>query len=149
MLQRLASTKPSKTEPTQGFNIKTVEEKGFKLNMWDIGGQRAIRPYWRNYYDGTQVLIWVVDANDDDRFAEARSELDALMKEKQLDRVPMLVLANKSDLVGAANADTVAERMGLAGIKGRKMECKSVSGKTGDGLRDAFDWAVGIMARKG
>ena len=26
---------------------------GFKLNVWDIGGQKSIRPYWRNYYDQT------------------------------------------------------------------------------------------------
>lgn len=60
----------------------------------------------------------------------------------------MLVLANKSDLIGAANADAVAEAMGLAAIKGRKIECKSVSAKTGDGLKDAIDWAVGIVAEK-
>ncbi len=25
--------------------------------MWDIGGQRKIRPYWRNYFDNTDVLV--------------------------------------------------------------------------------------------
>lgn len=30
----------------QGFNIKTLVHEGFKLNVWDIGGQKAIRPYW-------------------------------------------------------------------------------------------------------
>jgi hypothetical protein len=29
--------------PTQGFNIKSVQTEGFKLNVWDIGGQRKIR----------------------------------------------------------------------------------------------------------
>ena len=29
--------------PTQGFNIKSVQTDGFKLNVWDIGGQRKIR----------------------------------------------------------------------------------------------------------
>jgi hypothetical protein len=28
-----------------------------QLNVWDIGGQRKIRPYWRNYYDKTDVLV--------------------------------------------------------------------------------------------
>lgn len=31
---------------TQGFNVKTLVRDGFRLNVWDIGGQRAIRPYW-------------------------------------------------------------------------------------------------------
>ena len=38
-------------EPTLGFSIKTLEYQGFKLNVWDIGGQKSIRPYWRNYFD--------------------------------------------------------------------------------------------------
>merc|ERR1712032_829204 len=106
-LQRLSDAKPANLQPTQGFNIKSVAQSGFKLNMWDIGGQRAIRPYWRNYYEGTDVLIWVVDANDADRFGEARSELDKLMKEPKLEKVPMLVLADKSDLLSAKTAEEI------------------------------------------
>lgn len=41
----------------QGFNIKSVQSEGFKLNVWDIGGQRKIRPYWRNYFENTDVLV--------------------------------------------------------------------------------------------
>jgi GTPase SAR1 family protein len=41
----------------QGFNVKTVRSQGFRLNIWDIGGQRKIRTYWRNYYDHTDVLV--------------------------------------------------------------------------------------------
>ena len=43
--------------PTQGFNIKSLLHDGFKLNVWDIGGQKAIRPYWRNYFDQTDALV--------------------------------------------------------------------------------------------
>ena len=41
----------------QGFNIKSVQSSGFKLNVWDIGGQRKIRPYWKNYFENTDVLV--------------------------------------------------------------------------------------------
>lgn len=41
----------------QGFNIKSVQADGFKLNVWDIGGQRKIRPYWQNYFENTDVLV--------------------------------------------------------------------------------------------
>lgn len=40
-----------------GFNIKSVQSSGFKLNVWDIGGQRKIRPYWRNYFENTDLLV--------------------------------------------------------------------------------------------
>ena len=29
--------------PTQGFNIKNLTHDKFKLNVWDIGGQKALR----------------------------------------------------------------------------------------------------------
>ena len=41
----------------QGFNIKTVQSNNFKLNVWDIGGQRKIRPYWKNYFENTDILV--------------------------------------------------------------------------------------------
>jgi ADP-ribosylation factor-like protein 3 len=31
-------------KPTQGFNLKTIDKQGVKLHMWDIGGQKTIRP---------------------------------------------------------------------------------------------------------
>lgn len=48
----------------QGFNIKSVQSQGFKLNVWDIGGQRKIRPYWRNYFENTDVLVSNRTASD-------------------------------------------------------------------------------------
>lgn len=29
--------------------------------MWDVGGQKSIRTYWRNYFESTDGIIWVVD----------------------------------------------------------------------------------------
>ena len=37
-LKRLADEDITHTMPTQGFNIKSVVHEGFKLNVWDIGG---------------------------------------------------------------------------------------------------------------
>lgn len=36
----------------------------FMLNLWDVGGQKTIRAYWRNYFESTDGLIWVVDSAD-------------------------------------------------------------------------------------
>ena len=57
ILKTLASEDATHITPTQGFNIKSVQSEGFKLNVWDIGGQRKIRPYWRNYFENTDVLV--------------------------------------------------------------------------------------------
>lgn len=57
LLKHLANEDVNHITPTQGFNIKSVQSTGFKLNVWDIGGQRKIRPYWRNYFENTDVLV--------------------------------------------------------------------------------------------
>ena len=50
------SAVPRLHAPLQGFNIKSIMQDGFKLNVWDIGGQKAIRPYWSNYFENTDAL---------------------------------------------------------------------------------------------
>lgn len=57
LLKSLASEDITHITPTQGFNIKSVVSDGIKLNVWDIGGQRKIRPYWKNYFDNTDVMV--------------------------------------------------------------------------------------------
>jgi len=56
-LKKLSEEEISHIMPTQGFNIKSLQQEGFKLNVWDIGGQKAIRPYWKNYYENTDALV--------------------------------------------------------------------------------------------
>lgn len=59
ILKVLASEDINHITPTAGFNIKSVISEGFKLNVWDIGGARKIRPYWRNYFENTDVLVGI------------------------------------------------------------------------------------------
>lgn len=42
----------------------------YQLNVWDVGGQRSLRPYWRNYFEATDGLVWVVDSTDRRRLAD-------------------------------------------------------------------------------
>lgn len=79
------------------FSLKQTQD-GFKLNVWDIGGQKAIRPYWKNYYENTDGLVFVVDSSDEERLNECVEELNSLLAEENLAKVPLLVYANKQDL---------------------------------------------------
>jgi len=54
----------------------------FKLNIWDVGGQRSLRSYWRNYFESTDGLIWVVDSADRRRLEDCKVELEALLVEE-------------------------------------------------------------------
>jgi len=52
------------TIPTIGFNVETVTYKNIRFQVWDLGGQSSIRPYWRCYYPNTNAVIYVVDSAD-------------------------------------------------------------------------------------
>merc|ERR1719146_318869 len=70
--------------PTVGFDIKTMQYKEYRLNVWDVGGQKTLRAFWRNYYEQTDGLIWVVDSSDVHRLRDCREELHKLLKEERL-----------------------------------------------------------------
>ena len=67
-----------------GFNIKTLEYNGFTLNIWDVGGQKSIRPFWRNYFEQTDGIIWVVDSVDKVRLEECRNQLREVLNQEKL-----------------------------------------------------------------
>ena len=70
-------------------------------------GQKAIRPYWRNYFENTDALVYVVDSSDRKRMDETGEELNALLEEDALAGVALLVFANKNDLLNACEAAEV------------------------------------------
>lgn len=45
----------------------------------DVGGQKTLRTYWKNYFEKTDTLIWVVDATDRERVDDCRYELAGLL----------------------------------------------------------------------
>ncbi|CRK45817.1 hypothetical protein BN1723_006725 [Verticillium longisporum] len=95
--------------PTLGFIIKTIDYEGYKLNIWDVGGQKTLRSYWRNYFEKTDALIWVVDATDRLRIEDCREELHGLLQEERLSGASLLVFANKTDVGGCMNEREILE----------------------------------------
>lgn len=142
LLKSLASEDISHITPTQGFNIKSVNAEGFKLNVWDIGGQRKIRPYWRNYFENTDVLIYVIDSADAKRFEETGEELNELLLEEKLVGVPVLIYANKQDLMNAEPASEIAEGLNLHTIRDRKWQIQPCSATNNEGVKDGLDWVM-------
>ncbi len=104
----------NRVSPTLGFIIKTIDFQGcesifcptngcpadcafcsYKLNIWDVGGQKTIRSYWRNYFEKTDALIWVVDATDRLRMDDCKAELKGLLMEE----VSLVCHSNRKRLV--------------------------------------------------
>ena len=97
--------------PTLGFNIKTLEYRGFKLNIWDVGGQTSLRSYWRNYFEQTDGLVWVVDSADRARLQDCKAELQVLLQQERLAGATLLVFANKQDIDGALSQEEIAKEV--------------------------------------
>merc|ERR1712167_22180 len=138
ILKRLSDEDITHIMPTQGFNIKSLLHEGFKLNVWDIGGQQSIRPYWKNYFENTDALVFVVDSADRKRIEEAAIALEELLNDDKLAMVPVLVLANKQDIVNAMTPDEIGQNLSLTEVRDRPWFINGCNAKSGDGLQDAF-----------
>ena len=128
------------TVPTVGFNVETIQYKGFNMNVWDVGGQTRMRDLWKHYIINTQGVIFVVDSNDVDRIEEARTELFRMLEEDELRDAILLVYANKQDLPNAVRPSELADRLKLHDIKDRPWHCIGAIATKGDGLYEGLDW---------
>ncbi|KAE9965745.1 hypothetical protein EG328_009423 [Venturia inaequalis] len=128
--------------PTLGFIIKTIEYEGYKLNIWDVGGQKTLRTYWKNYFEKTDTLIWVVDSTDAARLEDCREELMKLLQEERLMGASLLVFKNKSDVPGCLSEDEVRKTLQLDNIKTHRWRIIACSAVSGLGLKEGLSWVV-------
>lgn len=104
------------------LSIRVSDSSGVCLG--DVGGQKTLRSYWRNYFEKTDALIWVVDATDRLRLEDCREELAGLLLEevglpgistlslytkveKRLMGASLLVFSNKTDVEGCMSDDEI------------------------------------------
>lgn len=137
-----------KISPTLGFNIKTLQYQDFKLNVWDVGGQTTIRSYWRNYFEQTDGLIWVVDSSDKMRLEDCKKELHSLLKQEKLVGATLLIFCNKQDIEGALSVNEIKEFLDLENMVTRHWGIIPCSAKTGEGLLEGIDWLVYDIASR-
>ena len=140
----LSTLENGHTLPTVGLNIARFDLKNVPLVFWDLGGQAQLRSIWEKYYGESHALVFVVDASDHARLAEAKGVLEKLMGNAELQGAPLLVLANKQDLPGAMAAVEVRDRMGLSRFsRERAVDVRPCSAVNGEGLEDATSWLAG------
>eukprot|EP00112_Aurelia_sp_Birch-Aquarium-sp1_P002362 Seg1260.2 transcript_id=Seg1260.2/GoldUCD/mRNA.D3Y31 product="ADP-ribosylation factor-like protein 1" protein_id=Seg1260.2/GoldUCD/D3Y31 len=148
ILYRLQVGEVVTTIPTIGFNVETVTYKNLKFQVWDLGGQTSIRPYWRCYYANTDAVIYVVDSQDRERIGISKQELVAMLEEEELRKAVLVVLANKQDMEGSMSATDVSNALGLSALKSRSWSIFKTSATKGEGLDEAMDWLVDALKTK-
>lgn len=151
IVQRWLGEGIEKVSPTFGFSIRTLQLPQCTLNLWDIGGQRSIRAYWRNYYEQTDGLVWVIDSSSASsspaRLEDCRRELEAVLGEDRLAGASLLILANKQDCTGALSPAQIQEYMGLEGISShwRIFPC---SARDGTNCEESLRWLVDDICKR-
>lgn len=133
---------PDVEGPTQGFNTVELKKGDQHIKICDLGGQRALRDFWKDYYESTDCLIFVVDASDQRRLEEAHLTFHEVIE--QLPKVPILVFANKQDLATARTPAAVAEALQLVDCRERPWQIQGCSAKTGAGLEEGIHWVLSV-----
>ena len=65
-----------------------------------------------------------------------------LLDEDKLNKVPLLIYANKQDLVNALNSSDLAKELNLPSIKNRAWQIQSCCAHSGEGLKDGLNFIL-------
>lgn len=135
--------------PTVGFNMRRVQKGGVTLKMWDLGGQARFRTMWERYCRGVSAVVFVIDAADEERFETARVELHEILSRDALAGIPVLVLANKSDLPGAVTETRdIVDTFGLGDVSNHEVSVYSVSAKNRVNIDVMLKWLIDHGSKK-
>lgn len=73
---------------------------------------------------------------------ETSVELQQLLDEEKLAHVPVLLMANKQDLLNALSPAELTTELGLNDLRDRTWQILPCSARTGEGLQEGMEWLV-------
>ena len=84
----------------------------------------------------------MIDSADRRRMEETGIELQQLLDEEKLSNVPLLVMANKQDLLNALTPAEITTELNLQELRERTWHILPCSARTGEGLQEGMEWLV-------
>ncbi|RKP07565.1 ADP-ribosylation factor family-domain-containing protein [Thamnocephalis sphaerospora] len=140
---------PEKITPTVGMNIGKVVVNRSRINLWDLGGQDALRTLWDKYYDECHGIVFVIDSMDHMRLEQCRETFEQIVMNDSAEGVPVLMLANKQDAEGAMRVEEIKEVFNRIALQlgARDSRVLPISALHGEGVQDAVEWLVLRMQR--
>jgi small GTP-binding protein len=93
--------------PTIGLGQKTISCRKRSATLYDLGGSTRVRSVWPRFYPELWGFIFVIDAADSARFAEAAEVLESVKAHPMMADKPFVIVANKQDCEGALTAQAL------------------------------------------
>lgn len=142
LLQMLKDDRVSASAPTMHPGQEELSIGKIRFKAFDLGGHETARRLWKSYFPSVDAVVYLIDANDKERFPEAKKELDMLLTTDELATTPFLILGNKIDIPGAASEGEIRHAMGLLETSGKE-------GKVDSGIRPTEVFMCSIVRRTG
>lgn len=154
--EKIVATK-TKLKPTSSLRAKSAQNFGcstpipvpdsekitesVQFDIWDISGsQISIDYFWRSHIEKSSCLIFVIDGIDQKKFALVKQTLIQVVKYKESNKIPILILLNKIDLFNSyqnVSSQHIFDILNLPDICKNRMVCvQQTSVKTGYGLNN-------------
>lgn len=139
----------NKITTTVGLNIGKIDIGGARLMFWDLGGQEELQSLWDKYYAESHGIIYLVDSVDTERIQESKQAFDKMLSSENLDTVPLLILANKQDVLSCASVLDIKKAFHDSSVSIGSRDCmiRPVSALTGQGVNEGIEWMVKCVKR--
>lgn len=142
LLHMLRDDKLIQHEPTRHPQFEELVIGKVRFKTHDLGGHKAARRLWKSYFAAVEGIVFLVDSADPQRFPEAKTELNELLSCDELQKVPFLILGNKTDKPGAVNPRQLQDALGIQETTGK-------GGKVAQGIRPLEVFMCSIVKRAG
>ena len=139
----------SKSLGQLNFYIEAFEWNGIKFIHFDINVTLSKTYKWalmsEYIFDG---VIFVIDAADHDRIEEVKEEFDYMIEPKKgpvkivPPNIPILIFANKKDLYGRLDTDSIIKRLELYDLHDRKWHIEESSFCCKEGIDEGMEWLM-------
>ena len=126
--------------PTVGFSVDAFSQYDIDFDVFDMSGQGRYRNLWDYYYKDVGAIMFVIDTADKLRMCVVKDELDAMLRNADVPRVPILFFANKMDLPQAFSRVECAQILKLEEIRDKPWQIISSNALTGEGLDEGIAW---------
>jgi len=109
----LKNDKVTQASPTFQPHSEELKLGSVRFKTFDLGGHASARKIWKTYFPAVDGVVFIVDAEDTERFPEAKEELENILSTPELEKSPIVILGNKIDMKNAVSEEDLRAALGL------------------------------------